>query len=347
MAPPLALSRSDLLNWINTNFQLNYQKIEQCGKGVVYCLLFDRLYPHSFNPAKIIKSPLNDSQVMQNYKLLQFGFNKRKLTRDVNVEKLIKCRLQDNLEFIQWFASQWIDLIGDIESNTSERVTSSSRRSSLKPSRNSSAGTSVDNSRSPPPPPPPPAPQKHQIITKQKLNSSISRSSIQQPSQRQQRISSSSNGNSTIIIGKLETEVKQLKSQLQDCKLEKENIQSEYKTLEHISDELNTERNFYLEKLRNIESISLDLKENIIELSNVQFVESILEVLYSTSEGFEVINENDYPLDNDGLIDNDNDSNGSVLETPKSDSLMGIIPNDFNHQQISHPTNILDDEETF
>ena len=38
----MAVSRTDLLQWLNDLLQLNYTKVEQCGAGGAYCTL-DRL----------------------------------------------------------------------------------------------------------------------------------------------------------------------------------------------------------------------------------------------------------------------------------------------------------------
>jgi hypothetical protein len=40
----MAVSRSDLLAWLNELLQLNYTKIEQCGTGGAYCQILDSIY---------------------------------------------------------------------------------------------------------------------------------------------------------------------------------------------------------------------------------------------------------------------------------------------------------------
>jgi hypothetical protein len=39
-----AVSRSDLLAWLNELLQLNYTKVEQCGTGGAYCQILDSIY---------------------------------------------------------------------------------------------------------------------------------------------------------------------------------------------------------------------------------------------------------------------------------------------------------------
>ncbi|GMF03666.1 unnamed protein product [Ambrosiozyma monospora] len=50
-----------------------------------------------------------DYQYLTNYKILQSGFSKHKITREVPVERLMKFRLQDNLEFLQWMSKMWAE----------------------------------------------------------------------------------------------------------------------------------------------------------------------------------------------------------------------------------------------
>lgn len=39
-----AVSRTDLLAWVNELLQLNYTKVEQCGTGAAYCQILDSIY---------------------------------------------------------------------------------------------------------------------------------------------------------------------------------------------------------------------------------------------------------------------------------------------------------------
>ncbi|KAI9770122.1 MAG: hypothetical protein M1840_003572 [Geoglossum simile] len=44
---------------------------------------------------------------LQNFKILQNCFTKHQIDRPVPVEQLIKCKMQDNLEFLQWSKRYW------------------------------------------------------------------------------------------------------------------------------------------------------------------------------------------------------------------------------------------------
>lgn len=44
---------------------------------------------------------------LQNFKILQNAFTKHQIERPVPVESLVKCKMQDNLEFLQWSKRYW------------------------------------------------------------------------------------------------------------------------------------------------------------------------------------------------------------------------------------------------
>jgi RP/EB family microtubule-associated protein len=99
-------SRQELVNWVNTLLELNITKVEQCGTGAVYCQLFDSV--HMDVPMSKVKFNVNtEYQYLNNFKVLQSAFTKHQIDRSVPVERLVKCRFQDNLEFLQWFKRYW------------------------------------------------------------------------------------------------------------------------------------------------------------------------------------------------------------------------------------------------
>jgi microtubule-associated protein, RP/EB family len=44
----------------------------------------------------------HDYEYVENYKVLQQSFSKNDIKRYIDVDKLIKAKYQDNLEFLQW-----------------------------------------------------------------------------------------------------------------------------------------------------------------------------------------------------------------------------------------------------
>ncbi|KAK4696824.1 microtubule-associated protein, RP/EB family, partial [Lecanoromycetidae sp. Uapishka_2] len=73
-------SRQELLAWLNNLLQLNVTKVEQCGTGAALCQIYDSIF---------------------------HAFTRHSIERQVPVESLIKCKMQDNLEFLQWSKRYW------------------------------------------------------------------------------------------------------------------------------------------------------------------------------------------------------------------------------------------------
>jgi len=99
-------SRQELLHWLNSLLQLNITKVEQCGTGAALCQVYDSIYMDI--PMSRVKFNINSEYAyVQNFKILQNCFTKHAIDRTVPIESLIKCRMQDNLEFLQWSKRHW------------------------------------------------------------------------------------------------------------------------------------------------------------------------------------------------------------------------------------------------
>ncbi|KAI9822038.1 MAG: hypothetical protein M1832_003210 [Thelocarpon impressellum] len=99
-------SRQELLAWLNNLLQLNITKVEQCGTGAAICQVFDSIYLDV--PMSRVKFNVNTEYAyLQNFKILQNTFTKHQIDRPVAVEQLVKCKMQDNLEFLQWTKRYW------------------------------------------------------------------------------------------------------------------------------------------------------------------------------------------------------------------------------------------------
>ncbi|KIW35612.1 uncharacterized protein PV07_02298 [Cladophialophora immunda] len=99
-------SRQELLGWLNGLLQLNITKVEQCGTGAALCQLFDSIFLDI--PMSRVKFNVNTEYAyIQNFKILQNCFTKHGIDRTVPVEQLVKCKMQDNLEFLQWSKRFW------------------------------------------------------------------------------------------------------------------------------------------------------------------------------------------------------------------------------------------------
>ena len=92
--------RTEILKFINDLLQLNVTKIESLGQGAVYCQIIDAMFPGKVALSKVNWKAKLEWEFVNNLKVLQTAFTKIGIKRVIEVEKLSKCKYQDNLELI-------------------------------------------------------------------------------------------------------------------------------------------------------------------------------------------------------------------------------------------------------
>lgn len=97
------VGRKELIDWINDTLEVNLQKVEQTASGAIACQLFDIMHPGQVSMSKVNWGANKDFEFVANYKVLQTAFTKLRVDRHIDVDRLIKGKYQDNLEFMQWF----------------------------------------------------------------------------------------------------------------------------------------------------------------------------------------------------------------------------------------------------
>jgi len=96
------VGRVELLNWLNDFLQLDYKKVEQVCTGAAYCQLMDAMYPGKVPLSKVNFGAKFEYEYLKNFGILQQVFDKVGIDKRIDVNILVKGKFQDNLEFLQW-----------------------------------------------------------------------------------------------------------------------------------------------------------------------------------------------------------------------------------------------------
>ncbi|KXN72264.1 hypothetical protein CONCODRAFT_77861 [Conidiobolus coronatus NRRL 28638] len=258
-------SRGELLKWINDLCQLSLNKIEECGTGAPYCQIMDSIYGDL--PLHRVKfDAKGEHEFLNNFKILQNVFAKHKVDKVIPVDKLVKLKMQDNLEFVQWLKRYW-------ESNSSGDYYDAVARRKAAPG----GAAPASSARAPPARtatrPPAPAARSTPKPTAAKPTSRGASSA----SQTRSGVSSG---------GPIKSQTASPRRTPQQQSREVENLIAQLTDLSSSFDAMKSERDFYFDKLRDIEILTQ--KQSSMGFKEDSFVKQIQAVLYSTEEGFEL-----------------------------------------------------------
>ena len=398
----VAFSRQQLINWINECLDLNLSKIEDLGVGSIYLQLMDFInvtihqnksfpmyqvywtmdlifedqifYEEGSKKLRIIKNPqlAGREQKMSNYKLLQKWFQELKIKKIIPIDKLILCKFQNNLEFVQWifkYIMQTIKIRGFQDINefliyvknenlydpvsrrfagashsssiSSPSSETNSRRSSILPKRSNGSinGSITTNSSS----------SKKTLYPETVSTSGTTRragsSNNRILSTTSSKISSTTAGSRNVSTNTTQRTPSNNTSSHNNFDIqETEQIKKTISKYENVIQSINSERQFYFDKLRSLELLILTIQENNNIETNPelqQLVTHVLKILYSNEQDV-IENENNNNNDNnigDGE-DESMDDMGDADEEVKKTSL------DLVHEP-EKPLLSIDDSEMF
>ncbi|XP_071158165.1 microtubule-associated protein RP/EB family member 3-like [Mytilus galloprovincialis] len=220
------LSRNDIIHWINSILNTNYNKIEELSTGAAYCQAVDILFPGKVPLQRVKIQTKLEHEFINNFKILQNAFNKTGTDKIIPVERLVKGRFQDNFEFVQWFKLYFdANCRGMKYSQPQDRPQSVIARRSKRSSRNSNKSSASSTST--------------------------------------YRVESGGRPSS-----ELDVELEELRQQIMEVKMDKESLEKE--------------RDFYFDKLRQIEVLcqSEDYEDEPMS-------KHVMDVLCAYEDGFE------------------------------------------------------------
>ncbi|XP_012937996.1 microtubule-associated protein RP/EB family member 1 isoform X2 [Aplysia californica] len=235
------LSRHDMIAWVNDSLQTSYSKIEELCSGAAYCQFMDLLFPGSVVLKRVKFNTKLEHEYIQNFKQLQACFQKLGIDKIVPVERLVKGKFQDNFEFVQWF-KRFFDANYGGQDYDPVMARGGEQLGSAKPGALNKAPTAKPSiSRTSQPPAP---------------------KAVKQPNRSPATVMRRSPGMGNSAGGDNQL-VEDLKSQIEQLNMDKEGLEKE--------------RDFYFNKLREIEVIC---QENESEAH----VKDVMDVLYATEE---------------------------------------------------------------
>lgn len=192
-------------------------------------------------------------EYIQNYKVLQAAFTSNGVDKYIPVDRLIKLKFQENLEFLQWVKKFWdanfpgghYDAIG----RRGGKIADGNIGSTGPVRRITSMATAVGGGN----------------------NRTVIRST--EPIRAQRPTTSSSSSSQPQIIAEYEARIAGMTKEITELRL--------------TVDEVERERDFYFAKLRDIEIETQKVTDGG-QAVGPDFVQAISNILYKTEEGFEV-----------------------------------------------------------
>jgi len=262
MSSEYFLSRSELIKWVNDLLALNVQKVEEFHTGAVHCQLMDAVHPGRVPMGKVNFTARQPYEIVSNYKVLQKSFDLLKVDKPVDVQKLMKGKYQDNLEFLQWMKGYFDKNFSGQEYDAVARRAGSKGGAAAFGEGGGGGGGAAEGGR----------PQSRGAKSATGGAGRVPLASRNSPTKgggRQPRRVPAKPASSAALAA-AEAKVKQMTEENLEMKL--------------AVDGLERERDFYFGKLRDIEILCQDPK--VTEQSCSELVGTIQKILYATEEDF-------------------------------------------------------------
>jgi RP/EB family microtubule-associated protein len=282
----MANGRKALLDWLNDFLQLDYIKVEQVASGAAHCQIMDAIHPGVVPLHKVDFNATLEYQFVKNFKVLQAVFKAVGNPKVIEVDKLVKARTLDNLEFLQWMKHYF-----DENYNSSIPYPALERR--LKAQQAYAAALLKTG-----------APQKRtqaavpvSVVDKENCVNMKNRATITKAAVVAVKPKSSI-ATTTSIRTKTAPATNTVVTEL-EAKIR--NLTAEVAHLKHIVEGLEGERDFYFGKLRDVEILCQAYDPQRSDITTSEFVKKISNVLYAEEEEIQTTTTTTEIVENDKL----------------------------------------------
>jgi len=268
------VGRKDLLAWLNDTFGFGFDRIEQTCTGACACQIMDCLYPGVVPLGKVNFEAKFDYEYIKNYKILQGVFTKLNIPKVIEVNKLIKGKYQDNLEFLQWM-KRFFDT--HIQEETATYDATNKRKAAMKEYKVHAKGSN------------PPTPSAANAVSSVPVLSQAKKPST----------ASSAANTSTLSTNSTKLSVRNVNTSrgggLRGQQEDKKAVAKVNASLQLKIENLERERDFYFQKLRDIELYTQAIEDNPnASQEQVSFMKEIQKILYATdSDDFVTVDPED------------------------------------------------------
>lgn len=278
------------MDWINATTDNNLAKVEDTASGAVACQILDLMYPGQVPMHKVNWAAKQNFEFVANYKILQTCFTKLKIDRHIDVDRLISGRYMDNLEFMQWF-KRYFELSGTVKGDYDAVAQRAKGKGADEKPKSAVAKATITGGSAVPAPKA--APASAPVVAKKETAKPVAAAKPLKENNRPEPTPSSSSssvattmksvakGTATAPAAPHSSDVVALKLALKQANESADKSLSELRTE---MDGLEKERDFYFDKLRDIEILLQECEDSG---NKSELTESIFKILYATAEGFE------------------------------------------------------------
>lgn len=279
--------KRELLEWATDFLKMDIPKVESLCTGAHYCQLCDAMFPNSMKMQKVNFSARTEPEYVKNWKLVQVVFGRQGIQKVIPVERLIKGRFQDNLEFLQWFYQYFMSVYhgGDYDAE--------GRRKRAKGNSGVRYGGGAASTRKPTA-----APRIRQTGERRAPSGSgygaqrSKKARTDGPSRVPASRDNNAGGASTAELEELREKLRIAEEERGKLELEQQTWTAKHKELETCARAIEQERDFYFQKVVEVEEVCKALPA---EQAEADHVKAIIKILYSGDD--------DSPRSNNGGVE--------------------------------------------